>query len=81
MPTEVHTSLSSVRMWLERKMVLPSSLQLEQQVAHLDARARVEVARGLVQDQHLGIVQQDARDLQALLHALAERRHQAIVAA
>ena len=24
MPTEVHTSLSSVRMWLERKMVLPS---------------------------------------------------------
>ncbi len=55
---------------------LPHATQLHQQIAHLDARARIEVARRLVEDEHLRIVQQRARELDALLHALGELGHQ-----
>ncbi len=79
MPTDVQTSLSSVRMWLERKMVLPSSRSSSKR-SRISMRARgIEIARRLVEDQDLRIVEQDARDLQALLHALAERHDQTIL--
>ncbi len=42
--------------------------------AELDACARVEVARGLVEDEHLGIVKQRAREEQSLLLPLGEGR-------
>ncbi len=48
--------------------------ELLDQIPHLDARARVEPIRGLVEDQHFGVVQQRPGDGQALLHALGHRR-------
>ncbi len=71
--TDVHTSASSVRMWLERNRLAHRS-KLDEQIANLDARARIEIARGLVEDEHLRIVKQRARELETLLHALRHRR-------
>lgn len=53
--------------------------KLQQEIPDLDAGTGVEVAGGLVQDQHLGVVQQDARQPQALLHALAQGRDQSML--
>ena len=51
---------------------LAHPLELLEQLADLDAGARVEARCGLVHQQHLRIVQQHASDAQALLHAAAE---------
>ena len=40
-----------------------------QQLANLDPRARIEAARGFVEQQDFGVVQQDPRDAETLLHA------------
>ena len=47
--------------------------QIEQQLAHLDARLRVEAVGRLVEDQHFRVVQQRPGDSHALLHAVAQR--------
>ena len=57
---------------------LPKRLQVKQQVADFDTRTRVEIAGRLVQDEHLRVVQEDARQLQPLLLALGQRHHQLV---
>ena len=47
--------------------------QQHEQLAQLDARARVEAGRGLVEDEHVGVVNERAAQRDALLHALGER--------
>ncbi len=47
-------------------------LKFAQQLTHLDPRPRVEAAGRLVEDEHLGIVGQRARQAEALLHAPAQ---------
>ena len=48
----------------------------EEQIAHLDARPRIEVAGRFVEDQHLGVVEDGLRELEALAHSLGERSGQ-----
>ena len=61
MPILLHRSASSGRMCEEIRMVLPIRLQLLEQLADLDAGPRVQPAGRLVQQQHLRVVQQHAR--------------------
>src|SRR5205814_1843347 len=49
------------------------ALQFTQDFHHLDARARVESARRLVEQQQLRVVNEHARQTEALLHAAAQR--------
>ena len=58
---------------------LAEAAELEQQIADLDAGARIEIARRLVEDEHLRIVEQDARELEALLHALRHGGDEAVL--
>ena len=48
-------------------------LQFLEQLAHLDAGAGIEAARRFVEQQQLGIVQEHARQAEALLHPARER--------
>ena len=48
---------------------LTHPLELLEQLTNLDAGAGIETGGGLVHQQHLGIVQQDASNAEALLHA------------
>ena len=48
-------------------------LQLPQQLAHFDARARIQTTGGFIQDEYLGIpMRQGARQTEALFHTPAE---------
>ena len=47
---------------------LPHRLQFLQQLAHLDARPRIEPAGRLIEQQQVGIVQKHAREPEPLLH-------------
>ena len=49
--------------------------QLAQQLAQLDAGTRVQAGGGLVEQQHLGIVDERVREAQPLLHAAREAEH------
>ena len=44
-------------------------LQLLEQFAHLNAGARVEAARRFVEQEEIGIMQEDAGEAEALFHA------------
>ena len=56
-------------MWDETRIVLPERPQLPEQLAQLDAGARVEAGRRLVEQQHARVVDERVRKAQPLLHA------------
>ncbi len=58
-----------------QKYRLSKITKLHEQIAHLNARTRVEIARRLVQNEHLRIVKERPRQLKALLHSLRHRRN------
>ena len=62
---------TSCRMWLDTSTVLPSRPELLHEVDHAPAVHRVEPGHRLVEQQHLGLVGDRLRDLDALPHALA----------
>ena len=70
--TEVHSSSSSGQDVAADHDRLAQRAQLAQQFAQLDAGARVEARRRLVEQQHLRVVHQRVGEAQPLLHAAAE---------
>jgi hypothetical protein len=78
MPTLLQMSASSGRMWLETMIVLPSLRSSFKQAADLDPRAGVQAAGRLVQQQHLGIVQEHAGQAQPLGHAAGKAGHKGV---
>ena len=67
-PIELQQSASSVKIWLEMRIVLPIRELLEQGL-DLDPRPRIEAAGRLVEDQHRRVVDQGFRQAEPLLHA------------
>ena len=51
---------------------LAEAAELAQQLAELNARARVQTGRRFVKEQHLGVVDEGVGEAQALLHAARE---------
>ena len=72
MPIDVQQSASSVRMWLEMRIVLPIRAQFFEQRLHFQPGPRVEAAGGFVEDQHGRIVDQRLGQAEPLLHAARE---------
>jgi hypothetical protein len=58
---------------------LSKPAELQEQIADLDPRAWIKVARGLVKDEHLRVVEEDPAELKALLHALRHRGDDAVL--
>ena len=69
MPMLVQQSASSVRMWLEMRIVFPIARSSFKQRLHFQPRAGIEAAGRLVEDQHGRIVDQRLGQAQPLLHA------------
>ena len=75
MPIEVQQSASSVRMWLEIKMVLPTRAVILEHALHLQPCPWVEAAGRLVENQHRRIVNERLGQAEALLHTAREAVH------
>ena len=54
---------------------MPRLAQLAQELTQLDPGSRVQAGGGLVEEQHLGIVDEGVREAQPLLHAARQAEH------
>ena len=71
-PTRPHTCSTSGMRWLESKTCAPAAQSLDED-SHLCHALRIESAGRLVQDQHVGILEQRRGHAEALLHTLRVR--------
>ncbi len=69
-PTRSASSSASSRYWVVRKIVMPSSVFSHRTSSHNAVRLMaVEAGRGLVEEQHVGVVDQRRREVEPPLHA------------
>ena len=70
MPTRSASSSASSRYCVVRKIVMPSlAVQAAHLLPHAGAAHRVEAGRGLVEEQHPGVVHERGREVEAPAHA------------